>query len=100
MRLEQLEIDSIKRAFVGSFLPHDHLWLFGSRVDDTKKGGDIDLYVETQETDVGIIQTMHHKFLDLLFDRIEEQKVDVVIKRPTLTLPIHQHARETGVQLI
>ncbi len=100
MRLDKYEIGSIKQAFTGSFLPQDHLWLFGSRVDDTKKGGDIDLYVETQETDVAAIQNMHHKFLDLLFDRIEEQKVDVVIKRPTLTLPIHQHARETGVQLI
>ena len=85
---------------MGSFLPKDQLWLFGSRVDDTKKGGDIDLYIETQETDVGDIQNMHHKFLDLLFDRIEEQKVDVVIKRPNLDLPIHQRAQETGVQLV
>ena len=71
MRLAVCEIESIKQAFTGSFLPNDHLWLFGSRVDDAKKGGDIDLYVETEETDVGVIQNMHHKFLDLLFDRID-----------------------------
>lgn len=100
MRLADNEIDAIKQAFIHSFAPTDHLWIFGSRTDDSKKGGDIDLYVETQETDVGIIQNMHHKFLDILFDHIEEQKVDVVIKRPTLSLPIHQHALETGVQLI
>ena len=44
MRLKQHYIDSIKKYFVEVF-EHGEVYLFGSRVDDTKKGGDIDLYL-------------------------------------------------------
>ncbi len=39
MRLSEQELSSIKLSFKKHFTPNDHLWLFGSRVDDTRKGG-------------------------------------------------------------
>ena len=47
MRLSIEEQKAIKDAFRVHFGREDHLWLFGSHTDDTKRGGDIDLYVET-----------------------------------------------------
>jgi len=44
MRLKQSEITLIKQAFCDIFTKGS-LYLFGSRVDDNKKGGDIDLYI-------------------------------------------------------
>lgn len=49
MRLTEKERKLICEAFLQNFGKNDHLWLFGSRVNDTKKGGDIDLYIETEE---------------------------------------------------
>ena len=40
MRLTPFQIDAIKEAFIKNFGEHDQLWLFGSRADDTQKGGD------------------------------------------------------------
>jgi hypothetical protein len=39
MRLSKKQLDAIHKSFVAHFLPLDTLWLFGSRVDDLKKGG-------------------------------------------------------------
>lgn len=43
MRLIEFEKNSIVKHFA-SFFPYAKIYLFESRVDDTKKSGDIDLY--------------------------------------------------------
>ncbi len=48
MRLERWEIEEIKKAAELIFGKDVKVILFGSRVDDNKKGGDIDLYVITE----------------------------------------------------
>ena len=52
MRLTQEQVNIIKRAVTDTFGDTASVWLFGSRVDDYKRGGDIDLLIETEETDV------------------------------------------------
>ena len=47
MRLEEWEVREIKKAAQLVFGKNVKVILFGSRVDDNKKGGDIDLYVIT-----------------------------------------------------
>jgi hypothetical protein len=42
MRLTPQEIQAIKETFLNTF-DKGNIYLFGSRVDDTKRGGDIDL---------------------------------------------------------
>lgn len=44
MRLKTSEVNIIQNCFIKVF-QHGALYLFGSRVDDNKKGGDIDLYI-------------------------------------------------------
>ncbi len=46
MRLQDFEISSIKSAANHVFGQGSKVILFGSRVDDDVKGGDIDLYIQ------------------------------------------------------
>lgn len=47
MRLSQRERSAIRSAVTARFGPDARVFLFGSRTDDTRRGGDIDVYVET-----------------------------------------------------
>ncbi|HHB94826.1 MAG TPA: nucleotidyltransferase domain-containing protein [Campylobacterales bacterium] len=78
MRLSISQIESIQKVFQDIF-KQGEIYLFGSRVDDTKKGGDIDLYIVLKDLD-----NLAHKKLDFLVylkRLIGEQKIDVVIDR-------------------
>jgi len=44
MRLTQSEIALIKRT-IGRYVDHPKIYIFGSRLDDDKRGGDIDIFV-------------------------------------------------------
>ena len=77
MRLNPEEVAAIKEAAAETFGETAVVRLFGSRVDDTLRGGDIDLHIEVDAVldewcDRG-------KFEDRLFRRIDPQKVDVVL---------------------
>lgn len=50
MRLNSEVINVIQDAFLRVF-ENGELYLFGSRVDDNRKGGDIDLYVVADHQD-------------------------------------------------
>ena len=52
MRLTEAQVKAIQDNFFVSFMEGDKIWLFGSRVDDFKKGGDIDLYIKTNYNDL------------------------------------------------
>lgn len=47
MRLTETQRHSIKSAVTSVIGEESRVWLFGSRVDDTQRGGDIDLLIET-----------------------------------------------------
>ncbi len=48
MRLSLVEIEAIKDSFKKVF-GAGNIYLFGSRVDNDKKGGDIDLYLDPDD---------------------------------------------------
>jgi uncharacterized protein len=93
---------SLEKNFRNAFLKSDKLWVFGSRADLSKKGGDIDLYIETKAKTIDDAIFMRSKFLFELEKEIGEQKIDVVlniINFPHL-LPIHDVAKKNGVRII
>ena len=76
MRLTKEEIQAIKTTFKEVFVDGD-IYLFGSRVDDSKKGGDIDLYISTPQKKDLVSKKI--EFLVKLKQKIGEQKIDVVL---------------------
>lgn len=78
MRLSFFEVESIVKTFKEVF-GKGKIYLFGSRVDDAKKGGDIDLFLDVPySTD---INKKKIQFLINLEEKIGEQKIDVVFKK-------------------
>lgn len=102
VRLSDYDLNAIITLFCKYFLKDDHLWIFGSRVDLSRKGGDIDLYIETFARDVDQIMNMKNDFLWDLEHQIGEQKIDVVIHmiNNPHPLPIHDVAKTQGIQLV
>jgi len=96
MRLTNFEQKMIKKAFSESF-GEGKIYLFGSRVDDTKRGGDIDLYlVPLNRSDNE--REKKRDFLVKLDNYIGEQKIDVIIAKDKNRL-IEQEALRYGVVL-
>lgn len=71
--------------------------LFGSRADDNKRGGDIDLYIETAEKESLLDKKV--KLLVRLNRELGEQKIDVVVNNFSVEKDIFTIARSTGVWL-
>lgn len=102
MRLTEPQVDAICASAVKHFGQSTQVWLFGSRVDDRSKGGDIDLYIEPEIADPTELVDAKLHFLIELHKKLGQQKIDVVIRRAEFTedSPIFRIARETGVQLL
>lgn len=98
MRLDPALIPDLLADACEVFGGDAELWLFGSRVDDKARGGDIDLYVETAN-ETGLLER-RLEFQRRLFRLFGDRKVDVVIHPRTHPLsPIHRIARKTGILL-
>lgn len=93
MRLTTKEIEAIVSTFKEVF-KEGAIYLFGSRVDESKKGGDIDLFIQSQ----GATVEKKIAFLVLLKEKIGQQKIDVVISSDTKRL-VEQEALKKGVIL-
>ncbi|MBL4730628.1 MAG: nucleotidyltransferase domain-containing protein [Sulfurimonas sp.] len=95
MRLSKHSIESIKTVFQIVF-KEGNIYLFGSRTDDTKKGGDIDLYIEVQDkTD---LFEKKIKFLARLKQKIQDQKIDVVFNEDATRL-IEKEAKKWAIAI-
>lgn len=58
------------------------LFLFGSRADDKKKGGDIDLLVIVNAKDKEIVVERKSKIRIKIFETLPEQKIDITVASP------------------
>lgn len=99
MRLTPKQIETILGAAKIAFGQEAEVWLFGSRVDDARRGGDIDLLVHPAHPIDGQTLARKIRFLGLLERDLGERKVDVIIEAPDDHRPIVRIAHETGVKL-
>ena len=95
MRLIDKEIQAIVEVARKIYGQAVEVYLFGSRVDDTKRGGDIDLLLRNQGKRGGILERV--RFLAELKMRIGEQKIDVVGDYEDS--PVVREALLTGIRL-
>lgn len=93
MRLKDFEKNAIVST-VKCLDPDAIVYLFGSRVDDTKKGGDIDLLVMSARLTSDDKRTIKMKLYDLL----GEQKIDLLIAANDSD-PFVKLALNSGVEL-
>lgn len=97
MRLSEWQRDIIKQKALECFGEDVQVYIFGSRVDDTKRGGDIDIYVKTLPTDRML--DMKIEYLQKLERELGEQKIDAVIDDGKSQKTIYKVARKEGIKL-
>ena len=73
MRLSKVEINNLKTS-VFSFDKEAKLYLFGSRTDDQKRGGDIDLLIISKNINREEVRKIKLNF----YDEFGEQKIDIL----------------------
>jgi len=75
MRITEHEKNVIVEA-VKSVDSTAHVWLFGSRVDDAKKGGDIDIAIFSEMINKDTMLKI--KVNRFICNKIGEQKIDII----------------------
>ena len=95
MRLTTERVETIRQRIQRHMGPHARIWLFGSRVDDNRRGGDVDLYVEP-ETPPGLVDRLRCR--SALADALD-LNVDLIVQQPGRDLPIYRLAKQSGVAL-
>ncbi len=71
--------------------PRARIWLFGPRVDDSRRSGDVDLYVEPESAaDLTSRLRCKSELADAL---------DLIVQQPGRDLPIYRIAKQRGVPL-
>lgn len=103
MRLTDTERQILRDAARDAFGNDTKVYLFGSRVDDTKRGGDIDLLVcldaRSGAADTAHLARQRVRYLVLLEKALGERKIDLVTALPDDERPIVRVAKTTGVEL-
>ena len=99
MRLTRDEVSAIKECAARHFGAGAVVRLFGSRVRDDLRGGDIDLYITTEQEPVDDLRE-ESRFLSALKARIGERRIDLLFSGPSgPRRPIETIALATGVIL-
>ena len=99
MRLTAEQREVIRSAVREIYGENSRLWLFGSRVDDERRGGDIDLLVRPDSSSCGYALMDKIRLLGKLERGIGERKIDVVIETPDDQRTIVRIAHERGIPL-
>lgn len=99
MRLSENQRRAIREEVGQIFGKEASVRLFGSRVDDSARGGDIDLHIETSGSPPELLDR-ELRLRARLLRRLGERRIDVVVhERHQPLRPIDEQARQTGVAL-
>jgi predicted nucleotidyltransferase len=96
MRITEHEKNAIVDAVKGAD-SDAHAWLFGSRTDDSKKGGDIDIAILSERIKKDAMLEIQVR--RSICDRIGEQRIDIVASTEGKEA-FFRLAVEEGIQLL
>lgn len=96
MRLNKKDIQSIVRVAKEVYGEGVEVYLFGSRTDNEKRGGDIDLLVRTTSEKKGVLARI--RMIARLKQLLGEQKIDVIGDHEESL--VAKEALITGIRLI
>lgn len=103
MRLGDRERCVIRTAAAEVFGPKARVLLFGSRVDDARRGGDIDLLIlldgSSDNVDMMALAEKRVRYLVMLEKAMGERKIDLITALPGDDRAIVGIATATGVEL-
>lgn len=98
MRLTAAEVAAIRQATRKVFGARAVARVFGSRVDDAARGGDLDLLIEVEPGQATLANET--RFLDLIAAPLDELHVDLILHERGRPLgPIERIALRDGVTL-
>ena len=84
MRLTNFQTESILQLAKKYFGTDAEVFLFGSRTDDTSRGGDIDLFITGVKDEENLNISNKIRFLAELKKKIGDQKIDVILDKESL----------------
>lgn len=96
MRLSEYQIDLINQTVLSIAGPETDVYLFGSRLNDAVKGGDIDLFIESATP----LPLMRRARIKIQLESMLCLPVDLVCKaKGEDDKPFHTIARNNAVKL-
>ena len=99
MRLSQQHREAILQVVSDTCGPDSQVRLFGSRVDDSQRGGDVDLLIEVP-VDPDDVFGLQRRLYARLLRVLDERPVDVLVVGPrTRRAAVHVEALRHGVLL-
>jgi predicted nucleotidyltransferase len=94
MRLSKDEVKILKNT-LHTLNSDAKLYLFGSRLYDNKKGGDIDLLIVSKTFTKKLLRKLRVEF----FKYFGEQKLDIIVDDGSFSNPFHKIAYQKAIQL-
>jgi len=94
MRISIEEIELLRKTLAELDI-EAKLYLFGSRVNDEKKGGDIDLLIVSKKITKMDLRKIKREF----FNKFGEQKIDIVLDNGEFNNPFAEKILKEAVEL-
>lgn len=94
MRLSEEEQKVLKNAIL-AIDDSARIFLFGSRTDDSRQGGDIDILVISKKITLRDRLKIKRSF----FDQFGEQKLDLIIEKGNTSSPFVRHIIKGAIPL-
>ena len=95
-RLSPRQLAEVRQCLLLHLGPDTRVWLFGSRLDLQRRGGDVDLYVETPHP----IPLREELICKMRLKELLDLPVDLILAPANSQTPIATIAKTTGLELL